>query len=232
MAFPAPFQWVRSSPPGQWPVSVLRLRALGARARRPVSHGGAVSVSTILSLPSAVRLRLVRRNFKRLRGSGLHPGAEVDHDRGPICGCSVESAPEHLPPPLNGPVTSASASMRMAGAPMVACVTLQRPAGVERQLAIDAHPVPRPPCPSWSLLAQTHPWSFDSVSHAWSGDAAHDFELIGWIGHGPPCPLASAANETYEVLAACMLPDGSPATVDARACRWQRLHVHHQRLTR
>jgi hypothetical protein len=86
-----------------------------------------------------------------------HEGDEhADHAQriAPICGCSVESAPEHLPPLLNGPVTSASASVRMAGAPMVACVTLRRPAGVERQLAIDAHPVPRPPCPSCSLLAQ------------------------------------------------------------------------------
>jgi hypothetical protein len=64
---------------GWWPVSVWRLRALGDRAKRPVSSGGAVSISANLSLPSAGRLRLVRRNFSRLRGTGLHPAACARH---------------------------------------------------------------------------------------------------------------------------------------------------------
>ena len=61
-----------------WPVSVLGLRAMGDRAKRPVSNGGADSNSANLSLPSAGRPRLVRRNFNRLRGISLQP----QHGRG------------------------------------------------------------------------------------------------------------------------------------------------------
>ena len=70
----------------------------------------------------------------------------------PICGCNVEPAPEHLPPPLQSAVTSASA--RMAPEPMVVCVTLAGPPGPDRQRAIDARPLPKPPRPARSLLAQ------------------------------------------------------------------------------
>jgi hypothetical protein len=52
---------------GWWPVSVLGLRALGDRAKRPVSNGGAVSIWANLSLRNGRRLRLVRRNFNGLR---------------------------------------------------------------------------------------------------------------------------------------------------------------------
>jgi hypothetical protein len=85
-------------------------------------------------------------------------GPEEDHPFdpeqriAPICGCNVEPTPEHLPPPLQNAVTSASS--RMAPEPLVACVTLAAPPGPDRQHAIDARPLPKPPRPARSLLAQ------------------------------------------------------------------------------
>jgi hypothetical protein len=54
---------------GWWPVSVVGLRVLGDRANAPFRTGERSPNLTNLSLPSAVRLRLVRRDFKRLRES-------------------------------------------------------------------------------------------------------------------------------------------------------------------
>jgi hypothetical protein len=86
--------------------------------------------------------------------AGHEDDAHADHAQriAPICGCTIESAPEHLPPPLNGVVTSAPA--RMALAPLVACVALEWPLGPDGQLALDTHRSPARPCPTRSLLAQ------------------------------------------------------------------------------
>jgi hypothetical protein len=70
----------------------------------------------------------------------------------PICGCTIEPAPEHLPPPLNGIVTSATA--RMVPAPMLVSVALEWPRRPDPQRANDVMRWPRPPCPTCSLLAQ------------------------------------------------------------------------------
>ncbi|HWN67936.1 MAG TPA: hypothetical protein VNM90_09860, partial [Haliangium sp.] len=90
--------------------------------------------------------------------SGHEPGydetAPLDHEQriAPHCGCNIESAPQHLPPPLPGLATIESA--RTAPEAVVACVTLAWSPGPDRQRALEAHRAPRPPSPARSLLAQ------------------------------------------------------------------------------
>jgi hypothetical protein len=86
--------------------------------------------------------------------AGHEEDTQSDHEQriAPICGCNIESAPEHLPPPFQSAVTSASA--RTAPEPIVVCVTCAWPPGPDRQRAIDTLPSPKPPSPARSLLAQ------------------------------------------------------------------------------
>ena len=90
--------------------------------------------------------------------AGHEPGHEgdapLDHEQriASSCGCNIESAPEHLPPPWIGLGTPESA--RTAPQPVIARVTLAWSPAPERQRAIDTHRAPRLPSPARSLVAQ------------------------------------------------------------------------------
>jgi hypothetical protein len=85
--------------------------------------------------------------------TGHEESANDGHDQriAPICGCDIESAPQHLPPPLQDAVTTAST--RMAPEPLMVCVTLAWPRP-DRKRVLDAHRSLGPPSPTRSLLAQ------------------------------------------------------------------------------
>jgi hypothetical protein len=78
------------------------------------------------------------------------PRAALEQRIAPICGCSIESAPEHLPAPLPGVITSVPA--RTAPEPMLALAW--SPAPDRPRVGIDTQRSPRPPNPARSLLAQ------------------------------------------------------------------------------